>query len=200
MSNQSKVMVMVGTRERWFHFHQRQGAQEVVVQRCALQRLEYDAHDDGPAGRAHARREQSFCLRPDHALFRRPGPDLDAGQGSAGVFKALEIRPPAGTVEEAFSGRPIPDTPGTVIKVWNITPGRADEPGVLYAGHPAGLAVQVHRPGRDVGHDRGPLRPPAARPVATRRGRAVPAHHRPRPARPEAHVHRHLRRRGLPHR
>src|SRR5579885_289801 len=47
---------------------------------------------------------------------------------------------PGGTPEEAFSGAPIPDTPEQVLKVWNIEPGRADEPGVLYAGvQPASL-------------------------------------------------------------
>ena len=47
------------------------------------------------------------------------------------------------------------------------------------------------------------LRPPQARlrpPLAARRRRHVPAHHHPRPERPEAHLHRHLRRRRLPHR
>ncbi len=54
---------------------------------------------------------------------------------------------PSGTVEEAFSGRPVPaDTPEEVIKVWNVEPGRPDEPGVLYAGvQPAALFKSTDR-------------------------------------------------------
>jgi hypothetical protein len=44
----------------------------------------------------------------------------------------------AGTPEEAYSGRPVPDTPEQVIKTWNITPGRIAKPGVLYAGTDTG--------------------------------------------------------------
>jgi hypothetical protein len=48
-------------------------------------------------------------------------------------------RPP-GTVEDAFNPENIKDKPESVIKVWHIAPGRADEPGVLYAGvQPAAL-------------------------------------------------------------
>jgi hypothetical protein len=53
---------------------------------------------------------------------------------------------PAGTVEEAFSGLPVPETPEEVIKAWTITPGRASEPGVLYAGvQPAALFKSTDR-------------------------------------------------------
>lgn len=44
---------------------------------------------------------------------------------------------PASTVDEAFrseGGESIKDNPEKMIKVWNITPGRKDEPNVLYAG------------------------------------------------------------------
>jgi hypothetical protein len=56
---------------------------------------------------------------------------------------------PASTVEEAFraeGGESIKDTPEKMIKVWNITPGRASEPGVVYAGaQPAALFVSRDR-------------------------------------------------------
>lgn len=56
---------------------------------------------------------------------------------------------PASTVEEAFrseSGESFKDTPETMIRVWNITPGRAGEPDVLYAGaQPASLFVSRDR-------------------------------------------------------
>lgn len=52
---------------------------------------------------------------------------------------------PGGTPEEAFSGG-VPDTPEQVLQVWNIEPGRADEPGVLYAGaQPASLFKSTDR-------------------------------------------------------
>jgi hypothetical protein len=53
---------------------------------------------------------------------------------------------PAGTPEEAYSGQPVPETPEQVIKVWNITPGRPEEPDVLYAGiQPAALFQSTDR-------------------------------------------------------
>ncbi|MEP7284183.1 MAG: exo-alpha-sialidase [Chloroflexota bacterium] len=53
---------------------------------------------------------------------------------------------PGGTPEEAFDGNGIPETPEAVIKVWNIEPGRADEPDVLYAGvQPASLFKSTDR-------------------------------------------------------
>lgn len=56
-------------------------------------------------------------------------------------------RPPS-TMEEAFrseGGQGI-TTPEKMIKVWNITPGRKDEPNVLYAGaQPASLFVSRDR-------------------------------------------------------
>jgi photosystem II stability/assembly factor-like uncharacterized protein len=56
-------------------------------------------------------------------------------------------RPPS-TVEEAFrsEGGESVVTPEKMIKVWNITPGRSEEPNVLYAGaQPASLFVSKDR-------------------------------------------------------
>ncbi len=57
---------------------------------------------------------------------------------------------PMGTVEEMFrseSGdKSVQEKPEQMSKVWNITPGRANEPGVLYAGaQPASLFVSRDR-------------------------------------------------------
>jgi hypothetical protein len=56
---------------------------------------------------------------------------------------------PSGTVDEAFrseAGESVKDKPEKMIKVWNITPGRADEPNVLYAGaQPASFFVSRDR-------------------------------------------------------
>jgi len=56
---------------------------------------------------------------------------------------------PSGTVEEAFQsegGESIKEKPEKMIKVWNIKPGRASEPDVLYAGaQPASLFISKDR-------------------------------------------------------
>jgi hypothetical protein len=56
---------------------------------------------------------------------------------------------PAGTVEEAFNTEnldDLKDKPEKMVKVWNITPGRASEPDVLYAGaQPASLFISRDR-------------------------------------------------------
>ncbi len=61
------------------------------------------------------------------------------------LTRASKSGRPASTVDEAFrseSGENIKDKPEKMIKVWNITPGRANEPNVLYAGaQPASLFV-----------------------------------------------------------
>ena len=56
---------------------------------------------------------------------------------------------PSSTVDEAFrseGGESIKDKPEKMIKIWNIKPGRANEPNVLYAGaQPASLFVSKDR-------------------------------------------------------
>jgi len=56
---------------------------------------------------------------------------------------------PAGTVDEMFraeGGESLADKPEKMVQVWHIEPGRATEPGVLYAGaQPASLFVSRDR-------------------------------------------------------
>lgn len=53
---------------------------------------------------------------------------------------------PLGTPDEAADPGAAHSKPEKVIKVWNITPGRSDEPGVLYAGiEPATLFKSIDR-------------------------------------------------------
>ena len=56
---------------------------------------------------------------------------------------------PASTVDEAFrteGGESLAGQPEKMIKVWNIKPGRAEEPGILYAGaQPASLFISRDR-------------------------------------------------------
>jgi hypothetical protein len=65
------------------------------------------------------------------------------------ITRASKSGRPMGTVEEMFrseSGEDIKQKPEQMSKVWNITPGRASEPGVLYAGaQPASLFISRDR-------------------------------------------------------
>jgi photosystem II stability/assembly factor-like uncharacterized protein len=68
---------------------------------------------------------------------------------SPAITRPSKAGRPASTVDEAFrseGGESIKDKPEKMIKVWNIKPGRASEPGVLYAGaQPASLFVSKDR-------------------------------------------------------
>jgi hypothetical protein len=139
MSSQSKVMVMVGTRKGGFIFTSDQerkkwSVSEVLFKGWNMMHMNMDPRD----GRVHTS-VSHFVYGPTTHY----SDDLGQTWTQAKVVPAFS-RPsvsgrPAGTVEEAFGGQPT-DKPEEVIKVWNITPGRADEPDVLYAGvQPAAL-------------------------------------------------------------
>ena len=146
MSSASKVLVMVGTRKGGFILtsdaqRQQWSIKGPLFKGWNLMNMCYDPRD----GRLHA--------AVDHFVYGATthySDDLGETWTQARVNPALP-RPsksgrPAGTVEEAFSGRPFAETPETLIKVWNITPGRPSEPGVLYAGvQPAALFKSTDR-------------------------------------------------------
>jgi len=95
---------------------------------------------------------------------------------------------PASTVDEAFrseGGEDIKDNPEKMIKVWNITPGRKDEPNVLYA--------------RDLGTERGALQSSTTRTVESWCRRIDLAHNPSGSNRFESNVYRGLCRGLLPH-
>ncbi len=66
-----------------------------------------------------------------------------------GLTRPSKSGRPASTVEEAFrseGGDDITGAPEKLIRVWNITPGRKEETGVLYAGaQPASLFISRDR-------------------------------------------------------
>ncbi len=68
---------------------------------------------------------------------------------SPALTRASRSGRPASTMDEAFiseAGESIKDKPEKMIKVWNIKPGRASEPNVLYAGaQPASLFKSTDR-------------------------------------------------------
>src|SRR5258708_13910967 len=134
MSNQSKVKVLVGTRKGGFIFssdenRKKWSVNDVMFKGWNMMHMVMDPRD----GRLHA--------ALGHFVF---GPHTQYSDDMGETWKQAPTPPklsrpsasgrPAGTPEEAFSGNPIPDTPEEVLKVWNIEPGRAHEPGVLYAG------------------------------------------------------------------
>src|SRR5450759_1040778 len=146
MSNQSTVKVMVGTRKGGFIFssdrdRKKWAVSDTLFKGWNMMHMQIDPRDR----RLHA--------SVDHFVY---GPTThysdDLGQSwTQAAVNPVFSRPsksgrPAGTPEEAFSGKPIPDIPEAVLKVWNITPGRLDEPGVLYAGiQPAALFKSADR-------------------------------------------------------
>lgn len=146
MSSQSKVMVMVGTRKGGFIFtsdrdRKKWTASDPLFKGWNVMHMNMDPRD----GRMHAAAGHFVFGATTHY-----SDDLGQTWTQAKVVPAF-TRPsvsgrPAGTPEEAFSGRPIPDTPEEVINVWNITPGRVNEPNVLYAGiQPAALFKSTDR-------------------------------------------------------
>ncbi len=146
MSLRSNVNVLVGTRKGGFIFtsdadRQQWSVSDVLFKGWNLMHMVMDPRD----GRLHA--------AVDHFVF---GATTHYSDDLGQTWKQSPAPPrftrpsvsgrPGGTPEEAYSGRPLPDTPEEVLRVWNIEPGRADEPGVLYAGvQPAALFKSTDR-------------------------------------------------------
>ncbi|MDD5466298.1 MAG: hypothetical protein PHS96_00675 [Anaerolineales bacterium] len=146
MSNQPRVMVMVGTRKGGFIFtsdkeRRKWSVSDLLFKGWNMMHMCMDPRD----GRLHTAVSHFVFGATTHY-----SDDLGQTWTQARVNPAL-TRPsksgrPPGTVEEAFSGQPVPDTQEQVVKVWNITPGRAEEPDVLYAGiQPAALFKSTDR-------------------------------------------------------
>lgn len=146
MKSDAMVKVMVGTRKGGFIFtsdmdRKKWSVSDVLFKGWTMMHMMMDPRD----GRMHTSLSH-FVYGPSTHY----SDDLGKTWTQAAVIPAFP-RPsrsgrPAGTPEEAFSGKPIPDTPEQVIQVWNITPGRAEEPGVLYAGiQPASLFKSTDR-------------------------------------------------------
>ena len=146
MSDRSKVMVMVGTRKGGFIFtsdadRKKWSVSDVLFKGWTLMHMNRDPRD----GRVHA--------SVSHFVY---GPTTHYSDDLGQTWTQAEIVPkltrpsasgrPASTPEEAYTGKPIPTTQEEVIQVWNITPGRESEPGVLYAGvQPASLFKSTDR-------------------------------------------------------
>ncbi|MEP7290326.1 MAG: exo-alpha-sialidase [Chloroflexota bacterium] len=141
-----KVRVLVGTRKGGFIFSSDKerkawSVSDIMFKGWNMMHLVMDSRD----GRLHA--------ALDHFVF---GATTHYSDDLGQTWKQCPAPPkfsrpslsgrPGGTPEEAYSGRPIPETPEQVLKVWNIELGRADEPNVLYAGaQPASLFKSTDR-------------------------------------------------------
>ncbi len=146
MSTQSTVKVLVGTRKGGFIFtsdrdRKKWTDSEILFKGWNVMHIVMDPRD------------RRLYAAVAHFVF---GPTIHYSDDMGQTWTPTESPPtfsrpsvsgrPGGTPEEAYSGRPIPDTPEQVLKVWNIEPGRADEPDVLYAGvQPAALFKSTDR-------------------------------------------------------
>jgi hypothetical protein len=146
MSNQSKVKILVGTRKGGFIFtadkaRKQWSVSDVLFKGWNVMHIVMDPRD------------QRLYAAVTHFVF---GATVHSSDDMGATWKQGEAPPrfsrpsasgrPGGTPEESFSGNPIPTTPEQVLKVWNVEPGRADEPGVLYAGvQPAALFKSTDR-------------------------------------------------------
>jgi photosystem II stability/assembly factor-like uncharacterized protein len=146
MNTQSKVSILVGTRKGGFVFSSNEdrkqwSVSEILFKGWNVMHMVMDSR----SGRLYG--------AVSHFVF---GPTIHYSDDLGRTWTPCAEPPkftrpsvsgrPGGTPEEAYSGRPIPDTPEAVLKVWNIEPGRADEPDVLYAGvQPAALFKSTDR-------------------------------------------------------
>ena len=146
MDKQKKVMVMVGTRKGGFLFtsdldRKKWEASEMLFKGWNMMHMQMDKRD----GRMHTA-VSHFVYGPTTHYSDDMGKSWTQSAVVPALSRESKSGRPFGTVEEAFSGKPAPDKPEEIIKVWNITPGRENEPGVLYAGaQPATLFKSTDR-------------------------------------------------------
>jgi hypothetical protein len=142
----NNVKVMVGTRKGGFIFtsdkeRKKWDISDVLFKGWGMMHMILDPRD---------RRMHASLTHFVYGPTTQYSDDLGKTWTQAATVPAL-TRPsksgrPSGTVEEAFSKEGPPDTPEELIKTWNITPGRAEEPDVLYAGaQPACLFKSTDR-------------------------------------------------------
>lgn len=145
MGKNATVKVLVGTRKGGFIFTSDQerkqwSASDVLFKGWNMMHMTADPRD----GRLHAAVSHWVYGPTTHY-----SDDLGQTWTQARAVPALSRpsasgRPPG--MPEEIESKTLADTPETVTKVWNITPGRPGEPGVLYAGiQPAALFKSTDR-------------------------------------------------------
>ena len=146
MAQEPKVMVMVGTPKGSFIFssdseRKNWAVSDMLFKGWSVMHMQMDPRDR----RIHAALSH-FVYGPTTHYSDDLGKTWTQARLSPQLNRPSASGRPFGTPEEAFSQNPQPVGPEAVTRVWNITPGRAEEPGVLYAGiQPAALFRSADR-------------------------------------------------------
>jgi len=145
----AKVMVLVGTSKGGFIFDSNAARKDwrmsdILFKSWNVMHMQMDARDR----RLHAA-VNHIVYGPTTHYSDDLGQTWVQASGVPALGRASKSGRPLGTPEEAgraAEGESVQAEPEKLIKVWNITPGRADEPGVLYAGaEPASLFKSTDR-------------------------------------------------------
>ncbi len=144
-----QVMVLVGTTKGGFIFtsdasRKQWQMSDILFKGWNVMHMQLDPRDR----RLHAATSH-FVYGPTIQNSDDLGKTWTQAKQSPALPRASKSGRPASTMEEAFrseGGEDIKSNPEKMIKAWNITPGRADEPNVLYAGaQPASLFRSTDR-------------------------------------------------------
>jgi len=145
-----KVLVMVGTTKGGFIFQsnttrKKWSSSDILFKSWRMMFMQRDPRD----GRLHAA-VNHFVYGPTTHYSDDLGKTWTQARQVPMITRASKAGRPPGTPDEAESAASGDDKmmekPEKLIKVWNITPGRESEPGVLYAGaEPSTLFVSRDR-------------------------------------------------------
>jgi hypothetical protein len=140
-----KVMVLVGTSKGGFIFssnakRKKWQASDIHFKSWNVMHMQMDPRDQ----RLHTAASH-FVYGPTTHYSDDFGKTWTQAKQVPVISRPSKSGRPSSTVDEEFrsaSGENVKDNPEKMIKVWNITPGRASEPNVLYAGaQPATLFI-----------------------------------------------------------
>ena len=143
-----KVMVFVGTSKGGFIFNSDEKRQkwqmsDILFKSWNVMHMQLDARDN----RLHTATSHNVYGPTTHYSDDFGKTWIQAKQVPL-LSRPSNSGRPASTVDEAFSAESgeVLKKPEKMVKVWNIKPGRDDEPGVLYAGaQPASFFVSKDR-------------------------------------------------------
>lgn len=144
-----RVLILVGTTKGGFIFESDENRKtwrmsDIQFKGWNVMHMQMDPRDQ----RVHAATSHFVYGPTIHHSDDLGNTWTQAKQSPALTRSSNSGRPPS-TMDEAFiseGGESIKEKPEKMIKVWNIKPGRASEPNVLYAGaQPASLFVSKDR-------------------------------------------------------
>ncbi len=142
--DKTQVMVFVGTRKGGFVFSSDRARKGWAVsgphfKGWSVMHMNLDPRD----GRLHAAVTHEV-YGPSTHFSDDLGKTWTQAKEAPAFQKPSTSGRPVGTVAEARDPEAAQTKPEKIVNVWNIAPGRADEPGVLYAGvQPAALFKSV---------------------------------------------------------